>query len=67
MMVEWSLYGVLFPPLLLSAALAAVGAAIMRGMLSATGLYRAIWHPALFDLAVFVLLLAAFDRVISGS
>jgi hypothetical protein len=67
MMVEWSLYGVLFPPLLVSAALAALGVAIMRTLMGAAGLYRAVWHPALFDLAVFVLLLAGIDKLVSGS
>jgi hypothetical protein len=65
-MMEWSLYGVLFPPLLLSAALAALGVAVMRVIMGATGLYRAVWHPALFDAAAFVLLLAGVDRLVSG-
>jgi hypothetical protein len=67
MMFEWSLYGVLFPPLLVSAALAALCVALMRAAMGAAGLYRAVWHPALFDLAVFVLLLAGINRLVAGS
>jgi hypothetical protein len=38
----------------------------MRVIMGATGLYRAVWHPALFDAAAFVLLLAGVDRLVSG-
>lgn len=66
MTAEWSLGGVMLPPLLVAAALAALGmAAFRRGML-AGGLYRFVWHPALFDLAVFVLLLGALDGLMTG-
>jgi hypothetical protein len=67
MMVEWSLSGVLFPPLLVAAILAAVATAVLRRLLRIIGAYRLIWHPALFDLAAFVLLLAGIDTIISGS
>jgi hypothetical protein len=67
MMFEISLYGVLFPSLLVSAVLAALCVALLRAFMGGAGLYRAVWHPALFDLAVFVLLLAGIDRLVSGS
>lgn len=66
MMGELSWGGVLFPPLLLSAAAAIGGVSLLRRVLRWSGLYRLVWHPALFDLALFVLLLAGFERVISG-
>ena len=62
---ELSLYGVLVPPLLLSAIAASGALALMRRLLTGRGFYRFVWHPALFDLAVFVVLLGGFDAVIS--
>jgi hypothetical protein len=43
---EIDIFGVLVPSLLL-----------VRAGLERTGIYRAVWHRALFDLAVFVCLL----------
>lgn len=65
-MSELSLYGLLFPPLLLSAAVASGMTALVRRALTARGLYRFIWHPALFDLALFVLLLAGIDAFVTN-
>ena len=63
---ELWLYGVLFPPLLLAGAAAAGATALLRRVWGWAGLYRFVWHPALFDLAVFVVLLAGFNGMISG-
>jgi protein AaeX len=38
---------------------------VARRALGALGVYRWVWHPALFDTALFVLLLYAVSRVAS--
>lgn len=61
MIGEISLYGIFVPRLLLLALLAL---ALSRGLslvLARAGFYRLVWHPALFDLALFVLLLGALS------
>ncbi len=37
----------------------------VRRLLAATGVYRWVWHPALFDMALYLLLLYALSRVTS--
>jgi len=56
---ELNLFGIFFPPLLLWALVAGVLGLGLRRLLGAVGAYRWVWHPALFDLALFVLLLGA--------
>jgi hypothetical protein len=63
---EISLYGVLMPPTLLSAAAAAIIVAVLRRLLTPVGAYGWVWHPALFDTALFVVLLGGIDRLVSG-
>lgn len=57
MIGEASLYGLYIPWLGLLALLALLGLWGARRALAALGVYRWVWHPALFDLALFVLLL----------
>ena len=59
MIAEFDLYGVFVPALLVWAALALLAAAAVRRALRRLGLYRLVWHPPLFDLALFVTLLGA--------
>ncbi len=63
MIGELSLYGVLFPPLLLSAGAALLGMAVLRRLLARVGFYRLVWQPALVDLSLFILLVGAIDTV----
>lgn len=57
MIGELSFYG-LYMPWLMPLALAALAVLWgLRRLLAATGQYRHIWHPALFDVALYVLLL----------
>jgi hypothetical protein len=35
----------------------------VRRLLAATGLYRWVWHPALFDMALYLLLLYGLSRL----
>ncbi|HWX48095.1 MAG TPA: DUF1656 domain-containing protein [Roseomonas sp.] len=57
MIAELDLYGVFLPALLAWALLALPVTMLLRWPLRAIGLYRWIWHPALFDFALFVLVL----------
>jgi apolipoprotein N-acyltransferase len=57
MRYEIDIFGVLAPSLLLWLVAAYALLALLRAGLERTGFYRAVWHPALFDLAVYVCLL----------
>jgi uncharacterized protein DUF1656 len=57
MRYELDLFGVLVPSLVLWSVLAFVLARIISKLIAATGLYRQIWHPALFDFALYVCLI----------
>jgi hypothetical protein len=59
MIGEISLYGVYVPPLLLLALLSLAVARVLGRGLARLGLYRLVWHPALFDLALFVIVLGS--------
>lgn len=62
MNAELDLAGIYFPTLLASLVLAALPFLILRAIFQRTGLYRWIWHRALFDIAIYVVLVAAIDR-----
>ncbi len=59
MRYELDLFGVLVPSLLLWSVLAFVLARIISRLIARAGLYRRIWHPALFDFALYVCLVAS--------
>lgn len=59
MTAEVALSGVLLSSVLVSALLALAAAFVARRLLAWIGAYRLIWHPALFDVALFVILWAA--------
>ncbi|MGQ2995047.1 DUF1656 domain-containing protein [Variovorax sp.] len=61
-MIETSFHGVYLPGLMLLAGGALACSWALRRLLSLAGVYRWVWHPALFDLAVYVLLLFALAR-----
>ena len=54
---EFNLYGVFSPTLLLLMLLAYLLMSGVQLVLSRLGAYRHVWHPPLFNLAVYVLLL----------
>jgi uncharacterized membrane protein len=60
MIYELDLFGVLVPSLLLWSVIAFVLARIASRLIARAGLYRRIWHPALFDFALFICLVASF-------
>jgi hypothetical protein len=61
---EWSIGGVLLSPFLFYMLLAFVITVGLRGLLQLTGWHRWIWHEALFDVAVFVCVLALVTTVL---
>jgi hypothetical protein len=56
MKYELDLFGVLVPSLVLWSVLAFVLARIISKLITRAGRYRQIWHPALFDFALYVCL-----------
>ena len=59
MRYELDLFGVLVPSLVLWGVLAFVFAHLISRLIAGAGLYRQIWHPALFDFALYVCLLTS--------
>jgi hypothetical protein len=53
---EVDFYGVLLPPLLVWAVVALAFRAVLRRALLRVGFYRFVAHPALFDIAMLVIL-----------
>ena len=56
MRYELDLFGVLVPSLVLWSVLAFVLARIISRLITRAGLYRRIWHPALFDFSLYICL-----------
>jgi hypothetical protein len=61
MIGEVSFYGIYVPTLLLMAILALGVSHIVRYLLARAGFYRLVWHPALFDFALFIIVLGALS------
>jgi hypothetical protein len=59
MIGEVSFYGLYLPPLLLLTLAALVVSRLFKLVLARTGFYRVVWHPALFDFSLFVIVLGA--------
>jgi hypothetical protein len=57
MIGEISIYGIYVPWLLVLAIIALGVSWPVRRLLALAGVYRLVWHPALFDLALYVVLL----------
>lgn len=62
---EVSLYGIFIPSLLLMALLALMLSSAFSWLLARAGFYRLVWHPALFDLAMFIVVLAVLCRFLT--
>ncbi len=65
MIGEASFYGLFVPWLMLLCGITLAAQWLVRRALGALGVYRWVWHPALFDTALFVLLLYAVSCVAS--
>ncbi|MFL6676377.1 MAG: DUF1656 domain-containing protein [Massilia sp.] len=61
MIGEVSLYGIYVPPLLLLTLPALVISSLFKFLLARTGFYRFVWHPALFDVSLFVIVLGSLS------
>ncbi|MCC8937518.1 DUF1656 domain-containing protein [Bradyrhizobium sp. Arg68] len=59
MTYELDLFGVLVPTLLLWSVVAYVLARVASKLVTRAGLYRHVWHPALFDFAMYVCIVAS--------
>jgi hypothetical protein len=59
MTYEIDLFRVLVPSLVLWSVIAYLLARIISRLIARVGLYRRIWHPALFDFSLFVCLVAS--------
>ena len=58
MIGEFDIYGVYFPAFAVFAAIAfLLQVLVIKRLLNAWGFYRWVWHRALFDLAIYVILL----------
>jgi hypothetical protein len=62
---ELDIGGVFVPGLLIAAALAFLVSIPIRRLLARIGFYRLVWHRALFDLALYVVLLGAITTLSS--
>jgi hypothetical protein len=65
MIGEASFYGLYLPWLMLLCGVALAAQWVVHRLLGALGVYRWVWHPALFDTALYVLLLYATSAVAS--
>ncbi len=60
MIGEFSLYGVYVPWILMLSLLSVACARALSYLLARLGFYRLVWHPALFDFALFIIVLGGF-------
>lgn len=65
MIGEASVFGLYLPWVMVLAVCALPATWAVRRLLAAAGLYRWVWHPALFDMALYLLMLFALSRVAS--
>lgn len=61
MIGELNLYGVYLPPLLLLMLPALLISHVLSSLLARVRFYRLVWHPGLFDLSLFVIVLGALS------
>lgn len=54
---EFSFFGMYFPVLMLTSLIALVATRLISFFLARKGFYRHIWHPPLFDVALFFVVL----------
>jgi hypothetical protein len=65
MIGEISFYGIYLPVLLLAALLSLALTRALGYLLARIGFYRLVWHPALFDFALFILVLGGVNYFFS--
>jgi uncharacterized membrane protein len=62
---EFNFYGIAFPGLLLVSLLTLLGTRMISYVLARKGFYRHVWHPALFDSSLFIIVLGVFFTIFS--
>lgn len=65
MIREIDLFGIFVPPMFAYATAALLIWLVLRGCLTWIGAYRLVWHPALFNTALYVLVLSLCVTVVS--
>lgn len=60
---DFNLFGVYVPRILVLALIAYVLNLVLRRVLARLGVYRLVWHPGLFDLALYVLVLGGMAQL----
>ena len=63
MLADINVFGVFVDVRLATAAMALLLVVPVRRLLAAVGAYRVVWHPALVDLALFVMLWGASAEI----
>jgi hypothetical protein len=63
---EVSLYGIYVPWLLLLSLLSLGASRALSHLLARLGFYRLVWHPALFDFALYILVLGGLSFLTSN-
>ncbi|WP_406855463.1 DUF1656 domain-containing protein [Alsobacter sp. KACC 23698] len=66
MIRELDVFGVFLSPLAALLVIAAVVWLVLRRGLALAGVERRVWHPALFNLSAFVLILSALVLIVFG-
>lgn len=64
MSAEFSLYGLYIPTLLALAIFALICTRVLGRFLMRVGFYRLVWHPALFEFALFFILLGGSSMLL---
>lgn len=67
MKYEIDLFGVLVPSLLVWVVAAYLILVVLRGLFKRVGLYRHVWHRALFDFSIYVCLLGGIVYLVNRS
>ncbi|HEY0062533.1 MAG TPA: DUF1656 domain-containing protein [Telluria sp.] len=66
MNAELNLYGLYVPILLPLAILALICTRVLGRVLARVGFYRLVWHPALFEFALFFIVLGGFSLLLTN-
>ncbi|WP_420225203.1 DUF1656 domain-containing protein [Pigmentiphaga litoralis] len=67
MIGEVNLHGIFVPALLVLTLAALLVSSLLRRLLAAIGFYRYVWHPALFDFCLFILVLGGVCALTAGA
>jgi len=65
MLKELNILGIYISPIFLHLLVAALPWLALRWLLTATRAYRFIWHPPLFNTALYIILLAATSHILT--